>query len=317
VSAEQDLRLKWSGPIGPDDIPTPQSDIRDVHYREPGPLDRDQQDTERPMYGRTLTAAAMALAVSLFPTPAAAQSGRPKLHVNPRWKECSFQIDPSLTQAAWRQFTEEAGLVVYFRPLADARPLGRGNFEISALKWKTGIDDADAAWNDTFVHPDSIHYLFEGSGQEIPGLMFRAGVSGRTDVAVYFTKSPGANYGFVGGQVQYNLLQNAGGWAAATRASFVSIYGPDDLNFAVYGVDLLASRRFEVARWAAVSPYAGVSTYLASAHEKTTAVSLDDENVIGVQGSVGISVQLSKARLGVEYNVAKVPSFSLKVGFGR
>lgn len=281
----------------------------------------------------TFITAAMALAITLFPTPAAAQSGNwptlshaghsgphsggtPTLHVNTRWKECSFQIDPSLTQAAWRQFSEEAGLVVYFRPLADARPMGRGNFEISALKWKTGIDDADAAWNDTFVHPDSTHYLFEGSGQEIPGLMLRAGVSGRTDVGVYFTKSPGANYGFVGGQVQYNLMQSASDWTASTRLSVVSMYGPDDLTFAVYGVDLLASRKLDVARWAAVSPYAGVSTYLASAHEKTSAVALNDENVIGMQATVGAAVQLSKARLGVEYNVAKVSSFSFKVGFG-
>jgi len=260
--------------------------------------------------------AAVALAVTLVQTPAAAQSGEPTLHVNPRWKECSFQIDPSLTQAAWRQFTQEAGLVVYFRPLADARPMGRGNFEMSVLKWRTGIDDADAAWNDTFVHPDSTHYLFEGSGQEIPGLMLRAGVSGRTDVGVYFTKSPGANYGFVGGQVQHSLAKSASEWAISTRLSFVSIYGPDDLTFAVYGVDLLASRKLDVARWAAVSPYAGVSTYLTSAHEKTTAVALDDEHVIGMQASVGAAVQLSKARLGVEYNVAKVPSFSFKVGFG-
>ena len=146
--------------------------------------------------------------------------------------------------------------------------------------------------------------------------MFRAGVTGSTDVGVYFTKSPGANYGFVGGQVQYKVLQSASDWAASTRVSFVSMYGPDDLTFAVYGVDLLASRRFDVTRWAAMSPYAGVSTYLASAHEKTSAVTLDDESVIGMQGTVGAAVQLSKARLGVEYNVAKVSSFSLKLGFG-
>ena len=94
------------------------------------------------------------------------------------------------------------------------------------------------------------------------------------------------------------------------------MYGPDDLNFAVYGVDLVASRKIDVARWAAVSPYAGVSTYLANAHEKSSAVTLDDETVIGMQATVGAAVQLSKARLGLEYNVAKVPSLSLKVGFG-
>ena len=72
--------------------------------------------------------AAAALAATLFTavnTPAIAQGeAHPKLHVNPRWKECSLQLDPSLTQAAWRQFTREGGLVSYFRPLVDARPHG-------------------------------------------------------------------------------------------------------------------------------------------------------------------------------------------------
>jgi hypothetical protein len=266
----------------------------------------------------TLTTAAMALA--LIQAPASAQHTHthdgPPLHINTKWKECSFQIDPSLTQAAWRQFTQEAGLVVYFRPVADARPMGRGNFELSAVRWETGIDDADAAWNDTFVHPDEHHSLFEGSRQSVPGLMLRAGVSNSTDVGVYFTKSPGANYGFAGAQVQYNLLRTASDWAASARGSFVTIYGPEDLDFAVYGVDLVASRTFALARWASVSPYAGVSTYLASSHEKTSAVALRDERLVGMQTTAGASLQLTKARLGVEYNVAKVPTVSFKVGFG-
>jgi hypothetical protein len=257
-------------------------------------------------------------AIALVQTSAAAQGGRPTLHINPKWKECSFQLDRSLTQSAWRQFTQEAGLVAYFRPISDARPMGRGHFELSMLQWQTGIDDADAAWNDTFVHPDSTHWLFEGSGLAFPGLMVRAGVADRTDVGVYFTKNPGANYGFYGAQLQQSLVRDATrDWAAAARVSFVSMYGPDDLDLAVYGVDLLASRRFALSRWAAVSPYVGASTYLSTSHEKTAAVTLDDERVLGAQGMVGASVQLSVARLGVEYNVARVPSLSLKVGIGR
>jgi len=269
------------------------------------------------MKTRTLTTT-LALAVSVMvPTPVAAQSGRPRLHINPKWKECSFQLDPSLTQSAWHQFTQEAGLVAYFRPLSDARPMGKGHFELSMLQWKTGIDDADAAWNDTFVHPDSTHWLFEGSGLQFPGLMVRAGVAGGTDVGVYLTKNSGANYGFYGAQVQQSLVKSPTNvWAAAARASFVSMYGPADLNFSVFGVDLLTSRHFAMSRWAAVSPYVGVSTYLSTSHEKTAAVTLDNETVLGAQAMVGAAVKLSVARVGVEYNVAKVPSFSLKVGIG-
>ena len=241
----------------------------------------------------------------------------PHLHVNPRWKECSFQLSPSLTQSAWRQFTREAGLVAYFRPLTDAQPMGKGRFELSVLQWETGIDDHDDAWNDTFVHPDSAHYLFEGNGLKFPGLMVRAGVSDDTDVGVYFTKSPGANYGFYAAKVQHAFINNpAQSWAAAARVSFVSMYGPDDLDLRVYGVDVLASRKFALTRWASVSPYVGASTYLSSSHEKTTAVDLRDEHVVGTQAMVGAALQVSKARLGIEYNAAKVNSVSLKIGVG-
>lgn len=99
--------------------------------------------------------------------------------------------------------------------------------------------------------------------------------------------------------------------------SFVSLYGPRDLDLTVYGVDLLASRKLVVSRWAAVSPYAGASTYFSTSHEKTAAVNLPDERVLGAQAMVGAAVQLSAARVGVEYNVAKVNSFSLKLGIGR
>src|ERR1043165_2999811 len=90
-----------------------------------------------------------------------AQDQQPKLHVNPRWKECSFQLDQSLTQSAWRQFTREATSVIYYRPLIDAKPFGVGKFEVSLTTWKTKFDETKPAWNDTFVHPDSTHWLKE------------------------------------------------------------------------------------------------------------------------------------------------------------
>jgi hypothetical protein len=265
---------------------------------------------------RTLVHAAIVLATTIGSSQASAQ-GIPKLHINPRWKECSFQLDPSLTQAAWRQFTQEAGLVVYFRPLAGAGTLGKGKFEVSALMAKTGIDDADAAWNDTFVHPDSAHVLFEGNGLEFPGLMVRAGVTDKMDVNAYVTKSPGANYGFYGAQVQRALLGGpASKWATSARVSFVSMYGPEDLDYTVYGADLVASRQVRLTSWASVSPYAGVSGYLGSSHEKTSAVNLEDEHVLGAQANVGAALQISAARVAVEYNAAKVRSVSLKLGVG-
>lgn len=264
-----------------------------------------------------LVAVVTAITISGIHSPAAAQtSGKPTLHDHGRWEECAIQLSANLTQNAWRQFTQEAGLVTYFRPLVDARPIGKGRFDLSIVQWETAIDDADAAWNDTFVHPDSTHYLFEGDGQKFPGLMARAGISDRTDVALYVTKNPLSNYGFVGAQVQRNL---AGGrdrkWNAAVRASLMTLFGPEDVDHAVGGIDLVVSRTFTLKRWAQVSPYTGVSAYLTHSHEKSDVVSLRDETVGGGQAMVGVAVQLAALRIGMEYNAAEVRSKSLKLGF--
>jgi hypothetical protein len=264
----------------------------------------------------TLIVAAAAAAIALIQTPATAQSGRPHLHINGRWDECSIQLDPSLTQSAWRQFTQEAGLVAYFRPLIDAKPMGKGKFEFSVVQWETAIDDRDNAWNDTFVHPDSAHWLFEGNGLKFPGLMVRGGVSNKTDVGVYFTKNPNANYGFFGAQVQQNFFAR-NNWSASGRLSFTSLYGPEDADLTVFGLDMVASREIALNNWAALSPYAGVSSYFSMSHETSDVVNLDNEYVGGSQAMVGAVLQLSGVRLAAEYNAAKVNSVSFKVGFGK
>lgn len=272
-----------------------------------------------------LISAAMALVIALSPAPGRAQAqghgggeGGPVLHLTNRWKECSFQLDAALTQAAWKQFAREAGLVVYFRPMADARPMGKGKLELSVVQSQTNIDDHDSAWNDTFVHPDSAHWLFEGEGLKFPGLMLRAGVSNTTDVGLYFTKNPNANYGFVGGQVQRSILGGRDSeWNASARLSFTTMFGPEDLDFAVIGWDVVGSRDIPLATWATLVPYVGFSSYLTRAHEKSDVVDLKDEYQGDAQMMVGTVLKLSAVRLAVEYNQASVNSVSMKVGIGR
>lgn len=248
----------------------------------------------------------------------AAAQDDPHLHVNPRWEECSFQLDASLTQQAWHQFAKEAGLVIYYRPLINARPLGARHFEFSILQWSSKIDDTKDAWNDTFVHPDSAHWLVEGPRLPIPGLTFRYGLTDKLDVAVYWTKSMGANYGFYGAQAQYSLLNNVEKkFSTAARASFVNMYGPEDVKLTVYGLDLIASREFVVhERWLTLAPYVGVSSFLTSAHEKSAVTDVRNENVLGVQGMGGLVAKSGKARVGVEYNLSRINTVSFKLGLG-
>jgi hypothetical protein len=263
-------------------------------------------------FGITLAVAGVMLA-----TPAAAQS-RPTLHVSTRWDECSIQLDPSLTQSAWRTFTQEAGQLVYFRPLADARPMGRGRFEFALMQWQTNVDDNTSAWNDTFVHPDAEHWLYEGSGLKFPGIAARAGVASRTDVGVYFTQNYRANYGVYGVQLQQNVIGSSGhDWDVSVRGSFTSLFGPEDVSLNVYGADVVASWKQWSAGRVRVVPYAGVAIYLATSHEKAAAVNLADEQVIGAMGTLGAALQFSVMRVAAEASMSRVPSFAMKFGIGR
>lgn len=234
------------------------------------------------------------------------------LHTNDEWDECAIVLDPSLTQEAWHQFVSELGLVAYFRPLASARPLGARRIELAILQSATRIDDADAAWNDTFSHPDSTHWLFEGDALMIPGLMLRVGATDRVDVGAYFTKNVQSNYGIAGAQVQYALANDTTrGLAAAGRVSYTRLFGPDDVAASVYGLDLVVSRDISI-----FSPYVGVSGYLSRGHERTDKVDLEDENVLGVQAMAGVAASISVLRLGAEVNLARVPGYAFKVAFG-
>jgi hypothetical protein len=253
---------------------------------------------------RILPAAVLLLAAAS--TPAAGQT----LHLNDRWKECSFVIAPSLTQDAWHQFVGELGVVMHLRPLSSARPMGARKLELALVNGATRIDDADAAWNDTFSHPDEDHVLFEGDALPIPGLMLRAGITDRMDAGAYATKGMGANYSLVGGQIQYSLT-NTPKLATAVRVSAVGLFGPEDLSAGVFGADLVMSRDISI-----LTPYLGIAGYLTRGREHTDKVELDGENVLGAQATFGVAASISALRLGAEVHAARVPGYSIKIAFG-
>ena len=76
------------------------------------------------MSNRLCIAASAACVLALCPSESFAQGGGGpdvELHVNDRWDECSFVLDPSLTPAAWHQFAREGGLAIYFRSMSSAK----------------------------------------------------------------------------------------------------------------------------------------------------------------------------------------------------
>ncbi len=269
------------------------------------------------------------LVATLFHSSSYADEGL-VLHVLDRWDNCSIQLDPSLTQGAWQKFTREAGLIAYFRPLSSAKPLGAWKFEIIMTQGRAPIDDTDPAWNDTFVHPHSTHWIYaevsDEPGEITPGHsdsqhtlnlplpLVRIGITDRIDVSGTFLMAPGANYGFGGVQLQYSILNDSEkNLAMAVRIGAMSIVGPEDLSLTAYSFDMVASR--DIARF---SVYGGLGTYLIRSHEKTSAVDLDDENLLGFQGMVGVNTTLfSHLRIGAEMSLSALTMPVIVIGYSR
>lgn len=229
--------------------------------------------------------------------------------LDPGVETCSMVIDPSLTQAQWATFTRQAGAILSFRSLAPAEPLGKLNFTLGVDYSVTPIDQHDPAWINTFAHPDAECPL--GDEIEFPTVRARLGVSRTMDVAGYWTTAPGANYGFVGGEIKYAFLRETPRVpAAAVTTSAAWLTGVPDFNLSVYSVGLLASKRLGV-----FTPYVGVRESLSIGTETTSKVSLNDESIFFTQGFIGATYNIWVLGIAAEYDIADVNTFSLVLGF--
>lgn len=210
------------------------------------------------------------------------------LHINSELGACDFDIAPELTQSEWSRATREIGNIVYLDPLAPAAPLGRRHWSLHLESSSAKVDDLSGAWNNTFHHPDSTHYLTGESGRiSVPGLRLRFGITDRLEAGLFYTSAKpfGANYGFLGFETKYAFLHDTiKGWDAAARASYVMDANVRDFNVFCSAVDFTGSKTF----FNCLSPYAGVGLNWNYGVTKTAEVNLDAASSFAVHGIAGI-----------------------------
>ena len=220
------------------------------------------------------------------------------LHVNPELGMCDFDIASNLSQAEWARATKEIGNILYLDPLSSAVPLGKWNWTLHLETNSAKVDQESGAWNNTFHHPDSAHYLTGENGRiSVPALRFRIGITERWDAGIFYTSAKpfGAKYGFFGLETKYAFLNDtARGWAAAVRGSYVTDANIRDFNIFSAGADLTTSKT--VFRY--FSPYAGVGFNWNHGHIVSSEVSLKNENAFAVHGIAGIDFRWRFVNVG-------------------
>lgn len=220
------------------------------------------------------------------------------LHVNPELGMCDFDIASNLSQAEWARATKEIGNILYLDPLAASAPLGKGHWALHLEYNSAKVDQESGAWNNTFHHPDSAHYLTGENGRiSVPALRFRFGITEKWEAGIFYTSAKpfGANYGFLGLETKYAFMNDTSrGWAAAVRASYVTDANIRDFNIFSAATDLTASKT--VFRY--FTPYAGVGLNWSHGHIVSNEVSLKNENAFAVHGIAGIDFRWRFVNVG-------------------
>jgi len=231
------------------------------------------------------------------------------LHVDDSYASCFFDLHSELTQDEFDEFAGEAGAVMRFHQVADARLLGPGNWDVGLQLSSTAVDDAKGAWNNTMSHPTEDHYL--GHDLAFPRIVVRLGVSEWADVGVWGSLDPNANYGFIGLESKVALLKEGIRWpvSVSLRPNATVLLGPDEMWAGNSSVDLALSRSFH-----GVSPYLGVGASASMAVETSKDVDLDNGLSATPLAFAGLDFRWKALSLGAQVERSDLTTYSFRAG---
>lgn len=233
----------------------------------------------------------------------------PDLNVDPSLEECSIVFAPDLTQAAFHRFVREFGSVSAFKQASPPTTLGRGGVSLNVELIAFSVEEKSAAWNDTFAHPDAYHEL--GSELKVPKLSLRVGVTDHLDVGAFYSESPGANYGWVGLDVKYGILEQRGGMPVtlAVRGAYTKTLYVADMDMHAATIDVSVGRTF----WNVLTPYVGLGSDAVYARETSDVVDLETEAVVVPRATAGFEVRYWHVAIGAEAQLSALTSYHAQV----
>ena len=233
----------------------------------------------------------------------------PALHVDASLEDCSVVFAPELTQDAFARFAREFGSVSAFKQASPPTTLGQGGFSVGVEGISFSIDDKSAAWNDTFAHPDAYHEL--GSDLSFPKLRLRVGVTDDLDVGAFYSENPQANYGWLGFEVKYGILDQREDMpiALALRGAYTKTLYVADMDMHAVTVDVSVGRTF----WNVLTPYLGLGSDAVLVRETSDAVALQSEGLLVPHATVGFEARTWHVAIGAEAQFSAVTSYQVQV----
>ncbi len=220
-----------------------------------------------------------------------------------------IKFSTGMTQDLFKKFSEEAGVALAYKPVSPAEPYGITGFDIGLEVSAINIDDK--YWKFALKDQDVPGYALIPKLHAIKGLPF--GI----DVGVVYSKVPGSNIEYYGGELKYAVLQGSAVTPAlAVRGTFTKLSGVKELDLSTYGVEASISKGFGMG--VKLTPYAGVGANWIKSTPKDYASSLlllKEESFTKTKAYVGarFNILLLSVTAEAEYNTV-TPVYSLKAG---
>jgi hypothetical protein len=232
----------------------------------------------------------------------------PNLHVGTEYDDCYVKFAPELTQSAFGDFAREFGSTAAYKQMSGPTTLGRRGVALG-LGWISfTVDQYADKWNDSFAHPDAYHEL--GSDLAFPKLRLVVGVTDRIDLGAFWTRNPNANYGWLGLDMKYGLLQQneTTPVSLALRGAYTKTLYVEDMDMHALTADVTAGRT-----WSVLTPYLGVGTDLVYARERSDAVNLNDETQLVPRAFGGVELRYWHLGVAAEAEVGALNRLEVQV----
>ena len=211
-----------------------------------------------------------------------------------------LELPPSYTQDKFKELSETIGLLISYKPLAPAEPLGILGFDLGIEVTAADVDQ-DASFLTQVISDPPSYVVF-------PKLHAQKGLPFGIDVGVVYAKVPDSNIGLIGGELKWAVLKGSVATPAiALRGSYTRLLGVDDIDLSTYGVDISASKGFGF-----LTPYIGVGQVWIQSSSNVSSLILSDENLSRTKGFVGLKVKLILLSFVGEVEFANVMSYTLR-----
>lgn len=205
----------------------------------------------------------------------------------------------SLAQPAFKDFSEDLGAALSYKPVTPPAPLGITGFDVGLEVTSTKIRNLDIATNSSMTN------------LIVPKLHVYKGLPLNIDIGAFYSSVPTTNIKFYGGELRYAILEGGVALpAVGIRGALTKLTGVDQLALNTKSLDISVSKGF-----AMFTPYAGIGRVWVDS-SPDAATGLKEETFQQGKIFVGGNLNFGITNVALEYDkTGSAPSYSVKLGF--